>query len=200
VPELRLPQHKAEEKALLEWLGMKLALKGFLYILTFAVGSIISYYFVNPLAFLVYLFLWTDSVVLYHFVTAQKIGFELITVASIISGIALGPLGGIIFSVIGVPAIATALYVIVFRDDHPLFPNIDFVVAGMSAALAGYLFSGFSFLTAVFAAVFFKHLVMNLINRTMGSDITYGESFFNILFTFAFMLFIERIGLLAAVL
>lgn len=167
------------------------------YAATLIIGSVLAYFFVNPLSFLVYFLVWLDIVVIARIPAAESLGFEVLTLAAIIGGVALGAVAGFLFALVGIPLLATLLNAAVFRTFSPRIPSFDFVAVGIAAMLAGFLVGPLSFIAGVFLAVFFKHVIMNATRIAMGGGISYGPSFFNIVFTWLVLIALKDIGLLA---
>lgn len=167
------------------------------YIVTLVMGSLAAF-FINPLSLLVYLFIWFDVLVLGRIsMVVRTVGLELFTLSAIISGIALGPVIGFFFSLIGIPLLTLAIYGAVYRSFTMYLPSFDFVAMAFAAAFAGFLAPQMPFLAAVFIAVFFKHVVMNVINLFMHGGIDYASPAVNIIFTTLFILLLKEMGLLA---
>lgn len=165
------------------------------YLVTLLVGIILSVLLFNPLSALVYVLVWFDILVLARIPLAESIGFELLTLSAIIGGVALGPAGGFLFSLIGIPILAALINAAVFRTFSPRVPSVDFIAMGIAAILASSLIGPFSLFAAVLLAVILKHVIMNAINILMGGGINY-VSIINILFTSFVIIVLKEIGLL----
>lgn len=166
------------------------------YLFTLIFGGIFTYFLLNPLGLLVYLLLWVDSFVLPRLFISGVLGFELISLSAIISGIALGPWYGFLFVLFGIPLIVSSIKSIVNWNVIPVLPNFDVLIIALVAVVAGALKSQIPFVPLIFISILFKHFIINMVNAKMGNEITYMPSALNIGFTVAFTLAIERIGLL----
>lgn len=167
------------------------------YLFTLVFGGIFAYFLLNPLGLLVYLLLWVDILILPKFFISGVLGFELISLSAIASGIALGPGYGFLFALLGIPLIVTLTRSIVNFNIIPALPNFDILIIALSAVISGILKSHIPFVPLIFISILFKHFIINMVNVKMGSEITYLPSILNIGFTIAFALLIERMGLLA---
>jgi hypothetical protein len=167
-------------------------------ILTLIFGSLVAYIFFSPLVLLIYLLIWFDITILSYTPTAEILGFETLTIAAIMSGVALGPLGGFLFGIIGLPVIILILYAVVFKTLSPYAPNFSFVAMGIAAAATATL-SPLGFLTAVFLGVMLKHVISYAIYAATGSGIEFGVAIFNVAFSTLFLFFANSVGLLSFV-
>ncbi|MBI1972024.1 MAG: hypothetical protein HYS53_01860 [Candidatus Aenigmarchaeota archaeon] len=165
------------------------------YGITLLVGVALTALLFNPLAALVYILVWLDILVLARAAFAESIGFELLTLAAIISGLSFGPAGGFIFSIIGIPVLASLINAAVFRAFSPRIPSVDFAAMGIAAGMAGALAASMPFFTAIIIAVIFKHALMNGIRIAMGGGMDY-TSVINILFTAFALAVIKGAGLI----
>lgn len=166
------------------------------YLFTLIFGGLFTFFLINPLGLLVFLLIWSDIIILPRFVISGILGFELISLSAIISGISLGPGYGFLFVLLGTPLIATSIRSIITFNFIYTLPNFDILVIALSAVVAGVLKSYIGFVPLVFIAILFKYFVINMVNVKMGAEITYLPTILNIGFTVAAIIVIEKIGLL----
>ena len=164
--------------------------------LSLIIGGIISY-LISPLTFLMFLVIWLDAMIISHISGLNSLGFELITLAGLISGLALGPVVGFFFSLLLMPLLLTILKSIDFKTLSLVPPNLNFVAIAIAAALAGFLLSSQIFLVAVIIALFFRHIVSTMIDFVISGGFSIVFSAINIIFTLGFLYAIRTIGLLA---
>ena len=167
--------------------------------LTLIVGSIVAY-LISPLTFLVFLLIWIDAMLIAHIAGLKQIGFELVTLAGLIGGLALGPIGGFFFSLLGLPLILSVLNSMHYKTLFPIYPNLNFVAIAIAAGIAGALLSPTFFIIAVVIALLFRHIVGAVIDFVVSGGFTsliFG--IINILFSLGFIYFLRIIGLLGLI-
>lgn len=164
---------------------------------TFVFGSILSYFYLQPLGLLVYLLIWTDIFLLAKIPVVQSIGFEFQTLAAIIGGVTIGSVSGFLFSLFGIPLLITALVYIVKNSINPRVPNIHYVAMALAAAFAGLLAPFLPLLAVVVLSVLFKQVAFAMLHLRLSFGVNMATSLFNTIFSLLIMLGLERIGFLA---
>jgi hypothetical protein len=160
-------------------------------------GLLITILFFGPLSGLVYFILWVDIVYLTNLPLVKTIGFELQTLAAVIGGIALGPVGGFFFAALAIPALYMFLYQLVYHYWLSAVPSVDYLSMGLAAVLAGILISVLPFVVVVLVALFFKYFVLILINLRISGSADYASAFMNILFSFLVLMAIQATGIIS---
>jgi hypothetical protein len=167
---------------------------------TLLFGSILAYGFIGPLGVLVYILVWLDTLVIMNMLPAKTVGFELLTLAAIISGIALGPVGGFLFTMIVIPALIYGLYQLVYHyllTEIMIIPNVDFLAMAIASVFAGILITFLPFFFAVLISLLFRYFVLAMINMNIrGSSIDYAYAFMNLLFSYFILVVIQGTGLI----
>lgn len=169
-------------------------------IATLLIGSLLFLILAGPLGLLFFLLIWIDALVLFDTVFVKVIGIDLITLAAIMSGIALGPVLGFIFGLLVIPGIVLLFVGLVHRYWMIEFlPSMDYLYAGIAAGVAGLLSLFLPFLITVVAAVFLRFIASSIINKNIYGNAGLNFAFINIIFTLVVLMGLNATGILGIV-
>lgn len=104
-------------------------------------GLLIFYIFGGTPLTIVFLLLWIDKVIFGMLRILNPFGIELVTVSTIILGIAYGPVFGFFFSIIFIPMIEGIkhLFIKVYAEWPPFIPSVAHLSDAIVAAIVGVL-------------------------------------------------------------
>lgn len=107
---------------------------------------------------------------------AGELGFELVTIPTILAGVIFGPVGGFFFGFVALAVLGDLLqwsFAPPFEPGWPPFiPSIDTFIAGLVAASAALLYPFLGFVAVVVAGVFIKNIIYQIKDAAFGAEIT----------------------------
>ncbi len=130
--------------------------KALLLLLTLLVGAGLFYLIGGFVLAAVYVLIWIDKIVIIN--TLKYFGIELTTMATLMLGIAYGPIAAFIFGIVVIPLLHSMRFVLLplQQPDWPLFvPHPNNVVDALGGAVAG-MFATLPFLYLAVAVTLLK--------------------------------------------